>query len=868
MLSEGAILAFKLGGTSSISLETPEKMFLDFSDRAFKGLLTHQGHVLSQYQNTALSQSDVAIKLPTGSGKTLVGTLIAEWRRRSRAERIVYICPTKQLVHQVVEEARSKYGMRDSIAGFVGRKAEFDPTDKGRYQSGEIIAVTTYGGFFNASTFFDEPNCLIFDDAHSAENYMAQHWTLDFDRVGQPAMFNACSNVLSLILSPLDAKRMRDGSQNLWDATWVDMIPSVLFSTIEQQFVAVVDEHVAHTDLRWRWGEIRSHLNACRIYVSATEISIRPLVPPTLRYKPLAGATQRIYMSATLGSGGDLERVTGVPRIHRLSVSDDYNAQGVGRRFFIMPGRSLGPDEQHMLQCAAIDVAKRAVVLVPDFRTAKTVEAEIAQTIQIPVFSASQIEETKAPFLQAERAVALLANRYDGMDFPDEQCRLLIMRGLPSAANLQEKFLVSRMGARALLADRIRTRFVQAVGRCTRSATDYSAVILLGEDLQTYVSKRETRIALHPELQAEITFGLEQSGSTQEMVDNLKLFYARGQEWRAADNEIRRIRGESTQIDLPLLDQLREASFHEVGYQYALWDGNNQEALAKARQVLTALQDSGLKGYRAFWGYLAGDAASRLASEGVSGQDGVARDYYSAASKATTGIHWLRQISGLRPEDVVDAKPGASAAILIERLEQRLDELGTRHDEKFARIERTIIEGISNDEASAFESSQKELGALLGFAAGKIETAGSPDPWWFADDDFAIVFEDYTEAQKTSLLSVNKARQVASHPIWLRNHLGLSGSTHIIPVLVSGISGADRDAAIHLQEVAFWPLDQFRSWALNAVAVVRRLRTTFPGPGDMFWREEAMSAYAIHSIDPASLRAMLRPLRGAERFVL
>lgn len=38
-----------------------------------------------------MSQADVAIKIPTGSGKTLVGTLIAEWRRRSRAERVVVL---------------------------------------------------------------------------------------------------------------------------------------------------------------------------------------------------------------------------------------------------------------------------------------------------------------------------------------------------------------------------------------------------------------------------------------------------------------------------------------------------------------------------------------------------------------------------------------------------------------------------------------------------------------------------------------------------------------------------------------------------------------------------------------------------------
>jgi hypothetical protein len=859
-------MAFKIGGTSNISLDSPEKMFLDFSDRAFKGLLTHQGHVLNEYQSTASSIGNVAIKLPTGSGKTLVGTLIAEWRRRKFEERVVYICPTKQLVHQVVEEARGKYGMRDSIAGFVGKKADFNPADKGRFQSGEVIAVTTYGGFFNANTFFDQPHCIIIDDAHAAENYMPQHWTLQIDRAGHPALFNVLASILAPALAPLDAKRLRDEPRSPWDMSWVDMLPNDLANGIEVALVAAIDEHVASDDLRWRWREIRQHLPACRIYLSSSEITVRPLIPPTLRYAPFSNATQRIFMSATLGEGGDLERVTGVPRIHRLSVSDDFSAQGVGRRFFILPGRSLASDEQHTLQCAAIEIAKKAVVLVPDFKTARAVEEEIATTIQYPVFAAAQIEETKQPFVDATRAVAVLAARYDGIDFPDEQCRLLIMRGLPAAANLQERFLVSRMSAGLLLADRIRTRVVQAVGRCTRSATDYSAVILLGEDLHTYISKRETRTALHPELQAELTFGMEQSGTSEEMLENLRLFYARGEEWRGADNEIRRLRGEAVQTSLPALDQLREAADHEVAYQYALWDGNPDEALAEARKILTVLQDGGLKGYRALWNFLAGDAASQASRVSGVDQSGIAREYYVFAAKITPGIPWLRKLAGLRDDQTAEAKPGATAAPLIERLEQRLTELGTRHDENFVKIERFILEGIGQDEFRAFENAQKELGSLLGFEAGNEETDGSPDPWWVADDTFAIVFEDFTEAMPTTLLPVVKARQVASHPTWLRNRLGLHESANVVPVLVSGISGAQPEAAVHLQNVAFWRTSEFRVWATNAVATIRRLRTLYPGPGDMFWREEAMAAYAANGIDPASLAARLQPLRGSPIF--
>ena len=44
--------------------------------------------------------------------------------------------------------------------------------------------------------------------------------------------------------------------------------------------------------------------------------------------------------------------------------------------------------------------------------------------------------------------------------------------GLPRrATNLQERVLINRMGVVSMLEERIRTRIVQAVGRCTNPTT-------------------------------------------------------------------------------------------------------------------------------------------------------------------------------------------------------------------------------------------------------------------------------------------------------------------------------------------------------------------------------------------------------------
>ena len=860
-------MAFKIGGGSSVSLESPESMFRDFSGRTIQGVLTHQGRVLNEYQAGALDKSDVAIKLPTGSGKTLVGLLIAEWRRRCKAERVVYVCPTRQLVHQVVEEAGYKYGMRNDVLAFTNRQVDYDPSAKARFQAGEAVAVTTYGGLFNANPFFSEPHLIIFDDAHAAENYMAGYWSLEIKRAEHEALFLALVGVLSSVLPPFDVKKLRSPDPRFEDeASWVDMVPARKLRGSEADLMAVVDAHTAETKLRYPWSAIRDHLSGCNLFVSPAEITFRPVIPPTMRYAPFANARQRIYMSATLGEGGDLERITGVPSIHRLSVDDDFAGQGIGRRFFIMPGRSLSDDEQHDLQCRAIQRAGRAVMLVPDFKTAQQAEAKLAASLNVPIFTAAQLEESKAAFVAQPSAVALLANRYDGIDFPDQQAELLIVRGLPGAANLQERFLTARMSAGLLMADRVRTRVVQAVGRCTRSATDGSAVIVLGEDLLTYLSKVENRQGLTAELQAEIRFGMDQTGGIEDMLENLDLFLDRRTraEWNAADNEIRRLRTTASQLASPALQQLRSAVPHEVRYQYAVWDGDGARALDAARAVLAALTEPGLQGYRAWWLFLAGQAALLMTGENAA-HEATAREFFAQAARATPGVRWLRQLAGMREEEVFAAQPGSSAAPLVRRLEQRLDELGTMHDQKYAAVEKSILEGIGQTEAKAFERAQRDLGQLLGFEADNVETDAAPDPWWVVDGSLCFVFEDYTEAT-TDRLGAVKARQVASHPNWIRTHVALDPDAVIVPVLVSPITGAAPDAAIHLQEVAFWKLDHFQDWARNALHTVRQLRATYPGAGDMLWQSEAMAAYAATGIDPDSLRRRLQPLRGAERF--
>jgi superfamily II DNA or RNA helicase len=168
-------MAFRQAPPAEAVPDSPEKILLTLPRRKIPGVLLHQGQMMQRYVRDALDAPDVALQLPTGSGKTLVGLLIGEWLRRKNPERVVYLCPTRQLVNQVVAQAEGQYGL--SVHGFTGAKAGYDPTAKAEYQAGARIAVTTYSALFNTNPFFDSPNIIIVDDAHAAENYISAMWT-------------------------------------------------------------------------------------------------------------------------------------------------------------------------------------------------------------------------------------------------------------------------------------------------------------------------------------------------------------------------------------------------------------------------------------------------------------------------------------------------------------------------------------------------------------------------------------------------------------------------------------------------------------------------------------------------------------------
>ena len=82
-------MAFKINPTAAVCPDDPEALLRDLRKKTIPGLLSHQADLIREYLKMPATLADVALQLPTGSGKTLVGLLIGEWRRRKHGEQLV-----------------------------------------------------------------------------------------------------------------------------------------------------------------------------------------------------------------------------------------------------------------------------------------------------------------------------------------------------------------------------------------------------------------------------------------------------------------------------------------------------------------------------------------------------------------------------------------------------------------------------------------------------------------------------------------------------------------------------------------------------------------------------------------------------------
>jgi Rad3-related DNA helicase len=836
----------------------PESLFHDLKGRAeeIRHLWSHQADLLRAYTKDHLTTPDIALELPTGAGKTLVALLIAEFRRRKLDERVAYLCPTRQLANQVGGQAK-RYGITAHV--LVGRQKDYDAAGFDAYQRGRAIAVTTYSGLFNTNPRIKDPTTIVLDDAHSSENYISSMWSLELNRKDHTTLIEAIFDLFAPELPVAFAERLRsESAPKLW-ARDIDMVPG---KHLRDRLPALRDLITASLpegdEAAYSWQMIRDHLADCNLFLNWGGILLRPLIPPAQTHAPFAGAKQRVYMSATLGAGGELERITGVRQIQRLPIPAGWDQRGSGRRLFLMPELSCEREEAVLTAVDVVRSVKRALALVPN----EGVRRETSATFEaggLRVLGREHIEDSLDPFTKSENTVLVLANRYDGIDLPDDSCRLLIVMGLPVGTNLQESFLLTRLAASSLLRDRMLTRLTQGVGRCTRSDRDYSAVLLLDRNLIEFVLRSENRRVLHPELQAELQFGMENSDgkSRSDFVVLVQALIAQKEEWAQAERAILSLRSKKKKEEDQVAKRLKNVAADEVDFVYALWTGNLERALEKARAVSDNLGGNETKGYRGWWYYLVADTAARIYdTNSAPAALQIAKEYYGKAATCSLSISWFAELALLTIEGAPVASVDELTPVAVEKTRTALIELGLTGQRFEQQMGRLLTELDSRDH-DTFERGVETLGSLLGFDSTSPDATADPDCVWSIGDKLHIVHEVKVEHSPGDEIGANDVRQAASHANWVKAHRSCSANSQIVCVIETPRERVEAGGIPHAENLFYVSPAKIKELAEETVSVLRSVRAGSPTMPDESLLETLLQEMGKHRLLPHDVQARM-----------
>ena len=592
---------------------------------------------------------------------------------------------------------------------------------------------------------------------------------------------------------------------------------------VSTALAAAIEDGVEGTNAWYAWDAIDGSLETCLLFASWHQLLIRPFIAPTLAQDEFVAAGQRVYLSATLGSGGELERSFGRTRISRIPQPADWDREGSGRRYMLSPGAGRSGEEANQLIREIVQKVDRVLVLAPsDWRLQQL--SGVLLPDGYSELGPRDIERSLDAFTDAQKVALLLANRYDGIDLPHEACRLIVLTGLPSGTHLQERFLFDELGARHVLAERIRTRITQGAGRATRARRDTAVVILHGDDLIGFLSQSEVQLVLRSELQAELELALTNSAlPAAQVLDSVDSFLAQDGNWQPTEEWLRSTAEERPREAAPGAANLAESAEHEISAWEAAWRGDYAAAVESAQRAVAALNHPATANYRAWWQALA--ASWSILDRGES--DGRTVELVRQAGLATRRMRWRASLPTAPPVTSTDDALLLRAEAAVQWLRRRVG------SPKLERDLTTLEERITQAEAAPFELGLELLGALLGFDSKRPAQTADPDGAWRDGAKLWLLFEAKTEENADSPLSATEVRQANSHKNWIRQHFAWPDPDRVVTVLVVPKTELHQDAVgIADDDLYLASPDTIREIASKTIAAHRELASEIVGLSD------------------------------------
>jgi hypothetical protein len=360
--------------------------------------------------------------------------------------------------------------------------------------------------------------------------------------------------------------------------------------------------------------------------------------------------------------------------------------------------------------------------------------------------------------------------RYDGIDLPDDACRVMIVDGLPTGMSLLDRFFEQHLERAGISDAKIASRFIQLLGRTSRGLSDYGAVFLIGKRLLDWVLPPIHRALLPEHVQKQISIGERLSDlsdfTARELVDHCLL---QTKDWRDVYEDSMDAAVAEPELTQSDREDAEELARVERKAAEALWDDEPENAgrtLAAARDKAFARErnfGAWLLHWQAFAAQLVGDQA-------------LATRLYREAAGAKRDLGAVPRKSGLPAADETAYSPQASrmAAILQDRGDARVE-----------RELKKVREDLLNETASAgvHEAAIRSLGEYLGYDATRPdkETGGKgPDDLWANPEETLVLLFDAKTKKVNKSYDKELVGRSAQHAIWTQQKYPSADRHHYI----------------------------------------------------------------------------------------
>ena len=419
------------------------------------------------------TERDLVIKMNTGNGKTLVGLMLLKSALNEQAGPAAYLTPDPVYLVDQVEAAAADLGLSTSR----------DPRDPA-VASGSAILLATVKTLFNGRSKFGvapggrkiKLGTVLIDDAHACLATVEEQFEIRL-----PATHPTYSPLLSLFgpslrqQQPASFLQMKDG-----DPYEVMLVPPWDWYDQQDRVLEILHPHRDDDHLGWGWPLISGVLPVCRCIFTASEVQIKPPCPPVSQIPSFVQAKRRLYLTATLADDSVLVTHFGADPDCISTPIHPGAADDIGDRMILAPQEARPDWSDETIRDYVTELARKynVVVIVPSAS-----RAEFWRQAADDELYAGNLREGIGRLKNRTHGLVTLVNKYDGVDLPDDACRVLVIDGLPEAYSGIDRIEAAALDDTAAMMGRQLQRIEQGMGRGIRSRDDHCVVMLLGARL-------------------------------------------------------------------------------------------------------------------------------------------------------------------------------------------------------------------------------------------------------------------------------------------------------------------------------------------------------------------------------------------------